>query len=177
MSEERDEDDCADEELILARWGSEDALLDHLMRVVGELCPAICGETAEVPVVEVRPSSLSRGHFGEHHAAAEYEPAAREWPSRIILFPSVVFDKATVRTAIAHELVHHWESLGAHGAESLRLPSDTEAVLSQRFGQPDRIRRWRSGHSDRFIAKAAIVSAQLGLPFGQILNYRPGAAR
>ncbi len=158
-----------DEALILEKWGSWDALYTGLERLANELCPVICGHDAPAPRVQVKPTWLARGLLGGQHTGADYEPAEREQPAVIGLFPSVLTDDFLLRRVVAHELVHHWENLGAAGAHELPSPDGAAAIISARFRDSQRERSWRSGHSASFISKASSVAATLGVPLRELL--------
>ncbi len=158
-----------EEEAVLAKWGSWDALYTYLDRLVRELSPVVCGHHTPVPTVEVKPTCLARGLLGGQHSGADYEPAEGQRPAVIGLFPAVLTDEALLRLVVAHELVHHWEHLGAQGADELPSSEAAATIIAARFTNAQRERRWRSGHSSYFIAKASSVAATLGVQLRQLL--------
>src|SRR4030095_10804952 len=163
-----DDDLERDLTIIEGTWGSEENLYDFLEQQVRELCPLICGLVPPVPVVQVKPSWLARGLFGGHHAAADYEPEERDQPARISVFPSILHDRALVRVAITHELIHHWEHLESD-VDELFYPAEADKIIAEKYSDPARERTWRSGHSRRFIAKAANIADELKLSLRDIL--------
>jgi hypothetical protein len=158
-----------DEAVVLAKWGSWDALDAHLDRLVTELLPIVCGHNAPVPAVQVKPTWLARGLLGGQHSGADYEPAEEQRPAVIGLFPAVLTDEALLRVVVTHELVHHWEHLGAHGTDEPSSPDAAAAIIAAHFTDTQRERRWRAGHSSHFIAKASSVAATLGVQLRQLL--------
>ena len=163
-----DDDLKRDLEVIESTWGSEENLYDFLEQQVRELCPLICGLAATVPTVHVKPSWLARGLFGGHHAAADYEPGERDHPATISVFPSILQDGALVPVAIAHELIHHWEH-SESDVDELFYPAEADKMIAEKYSDPTRELTWRSGHSRRFIAKAARIADELKLSLRDIL--------
>lgn len=163
-----DDDLKRDLKVIESTWGSEENLYDFLEQQVRELCPLICGLVPPVPVVQVKPSWLACGLFGGHHAAADYEPGERDHPATISIFPSIIHDYALVRVAIAHELIHHWEH-SESDVNELSYPLEADKIIAEKYLDPARERIWRSGHSQRFIAKAAETANELKVPLSDIL--------
>jgi len=148
---------------IIARWGGEEALSAFLDRLLADLCPLISGSHAPLPVLQLKPSWLASGVMGGDHAGADYEPSHGDRPATIGIFPRVLKDEAKVRSVLIHELIHHWEHLGSVGRESLAYLGECDALISSRYSEESKQRRWRSGHSQVFIAKAAEVARRLNI--------------
>jgi hypothetical protein len=154
---------------IEANWGSEENLHKFLEAQVAPLCQLVCGADASIPRVRLKPTWLARGLMGERSSAADYEPEDDDLPATIDVFPSLVHDERVLRTALAHELVHHWEHMDATHETNPTYPQEADELVSQRFKNAQRENAWRSGHSRRFIAKAAEASRKLDLPLSDML--------
>jgi hypothetical protein len=161
-----------DEDLqaLLDKWGSEGRLYGYLEEQLAELCTLVCGAGVTVPEIQVKPTWLARGLLGGRQlAGADYEPSEGDRVAIIGLYPSVLTDEAVIRRVLAHELIHHWEHLGAAGASRLSYPDDADKIVSSRFENPGRESRWRAAHSQVFIAKANSVASALDIRLRDLL--------
>jgi len=104
--------------------------------------------------------------------SAEYEPAEGEHSATIILYPSVLHDKKLTIIALAHELIHHWENACDTKKFKSEYPKDAEIIITASFGSEIKIKKWKSGHSPKFIAKAFEVSQFLKVSLQQMLVHR-----
>jgi len=160
--------DDPDYNALLAEWGTEEALQTHIEKLVAVLCPMICGRHAAVPVVELRPGCFARGLFGERSAGAEYEAAEGCRPATIGVYPRVFRRRDLLEPVLAHELIHHWEHLGADGAETLSYPDEADAKIAEKYGDKQQA-RWRAAHSRAFVAKSAAIANALARPLEILL--------
>lgn len=167
--------DDADYQGLLQVWGTEEALQVHLEKIVAQLCPMICGVDAPVPVVEPRPSWVARALLGGRSARAQYEPAEAGQPPKIAAYPGLFLQPDLLRRVLAHELIHHWEHLGAVGAEALGYPDDADARIAGKYGDSAQGRSWGAAHSRSFVAKAASVATSLAQPLAVLLFDDRGA--
>jgi len=162
------QDDLA---LIESVWGSEGALNSYLDAEVSRLCSIVCGGDAPVPLIEVHPESLARGLIGGRTRGGEYEPAEDGREARIVVFPPVCADKSLLTIALAHELVHHWEATSTELSSLALSVPEAEETIESLFPDSKRRRSWSMGHSQRFVAKASVVAARLGLPLREFLAH------
>ena len=157
-------------QVLLDKWGSEDCLYDFLSREMESLSRVVFDKDVTLPNIQVKPSWLARGIMGEHPTAGgDYQPADQELSAQIGLFPSVLLDERMTRIVIAHEIVHHWEHTAPNDSSQLEYPVEIDEVIERTFKTPQRTSRWRSGHSSRFISKAATVASKLNLPLPDML--------
>jgi hypothetical protein len=164
-------DDCEREiTQIEARWGSEEKLLQYCDIQVREFHRLICNPNTIIPEIEVRPSFLRRGIFGEKNAGGEYIPEGHGSPAIIALYFPIILDEHLIQLIIAHELIHHWEDIGGfvEDFETVNLDKADE-IITNRFFNNAREAHWRSAHSTNYIAKSVIVSEQLGIDMKSLL--------
>src|SRR5262249_13564778 len=95
--------------------------------------------------------------------------AREDHPAEIALFPSVLLDREETRTALAHEIVHHWEWTTQEVQDSRTNLFEVEAILRERFSDSFQEKRWRSRHSDRFLAKICTIAHSLHRPVEDFL--------
>jgi hypothetical protein len=158
---------------IIDAWGSEQALHEFIDRETQVLVAAICDPGTEVPTVLVVPSFFAHGLLeGGPRRSGEYQAASQDMEASISLFPSACGDKEITRIALAHEIIHHWEATAPEGAADPPYPCDADSVIGELFVDSGRERSWRAGHSPRFIGKAAVVAAMLGISFRRMLVHR-----
>ena len=69
------------------------------------------------------------------------------------------------RIVLAHELIRHWEHIGAVWFDALPQPDEADRVIALIFQDSIRERGWRASHSRRFIAEAAAVAQDFGIEF------------
>jgi hypothetical protein len=100
--------------------------------------------------------------MGERNSGGDYEPAEENKPAEIGVFTSYLRDEHIARRVLAHEMIHHWENTVADN-EASYYPDGIDLEISKCFSDRERERRWRSGHSKRFISKAYSVADSLGI--------------
>jgi len=100
---------------------------------------------------------------------AEYEPADIDRPAYICLFPVVLLDEREARNALVHEMIHHWEHTTKKENCNLSYPRHIDETIQGRFSDTTRERRWRAGHSDKFISKAYKVAKFLHISIRDLL--------
>lgn len=163
-----------DIKLINEVWGSEDALRSFLQIEVERLCPIVCGRNSSVPETDIRPTILARGipGFSSGLRSAEYEPREGDRPATIVLFPSAFTDKEIPKSALTHELIHHWEISNTFSDTIFDYPIETESVIQSAFKDPIKLKRWRTAHSPRFVSKAISVAQTLNIPILSMLVHR-----
>lgn len=159
-----------DFKLVLEKWGTEEHLYNFLYQEMENLGPIIYGENFGLPNIQIKPTWLAKGIMMEHPTAGgDYQPPEKGDKAEIGLFPSILTDDRMVRIVLAHELIHHWEHLATQNQESYEYPAEVNKIIENTFKTAERIRRWRNGHSDRFISKAVIVANHLGFPIQYML--------
>jgi len=157
-----------DHRKVVGAWGSEEALHMFLETEVQRLCTLICGAGVEPPRAEVRPSFLSRGLLGGKLRGGEYEPKDGSYKATIAVFPNVCSDRGLLSTVLAHELVHHWETISEEELPP-RYPPEVDETIKEIFGSENAERSWRNSHSEKFISKGWLVTQQLGIPVHSFL--------
>jgi len=152
-------------------WGSEKSLYSFLEAEATILCKLICGDKTSVPPIQVMPTCFSKGLMGENARSAQYDPEEDDYLPTITLFPSALTDRQIARIALSHELIHHWEQTVKDQKRVEFYPAEVDDCIKARFRDSNRESFWRSGHSRRFIAKAAEVAKVLNAPLDKMLFY------
>lgn len=152
-------------------WGSRASLDAFLKSRVGSLCPVICGPQATVPGVQLIPSWLHLGHHGYWGVAGTYQQGKGRKPATIQISVRIANDRDHLSAVIAHELIHHWQALGAKGRKVLVYPAEAEELIGRERTGEDR-KHWLASHNRLFTAKAGAVSRDLGVPLEEILFYK-----
>jgi len=160
--------------LINEVWGSEDNLHEFIDSELRRLGAIICGEAAKLPNFQVQPTEMASEIMGfsiGRSCAGRYEPDNGQCGT-ISLFAFTCTSESEVRTALAHELVHHWEVTNSSNTSDLPYPKEADTVIKSIFPDPNKEGRWRSGHSEAFVTKASVVAKVLGIPLEDFLVYR-----
>jgi hypothetical protein len=159
--------------LINSVWGSEALAIQALQSQAQELCQQICGKHASIPEIQIRPSMMAYGTIIRSGLrSAEYEPSDDGSTPIIALFPSALDNKDLARIAIAHELIHHWENECDTADSKRAYPTEADTILASIFSSEAKMKKWRSGHSKIFIAKAAEVAKLINASLQQMLVHR-----
>jgi hypothetical protein len=150
-------------------WQSEAAIYSFLNDEFTAHNCKIFDERLSPVRFQIKPMWLSHGLLGERNSGADYEPAEKDWAAVIGILTSCLRDQEKTRRVLVHEMIHHWETTVATDDEASDYPDSVDAEIAEGFSDPDRERRWRNGHTKRFIAKAYSTAETLGFPTRSLL--------
>lgn len=124
-----------------------------------------------LPLVQIRIKRtwFKRGLLGREQPIANYDQSTEEDPAKISLFPGALLSERDARTALVHEMIHHWEATTDEVIESPSCPTEINRVISKRHANKKREQKWRATHSPQFIQKACAVAAKLGVASEELL--------
>jgi hypothetical protein len=159
-------------------WGSEEQANIGLANQVAELNAIVFDGELPCVNVHVAPRSMLSGLFGaDRNAAANYNPAYEDHAAYIFVGQSAIMSKDQARIILAHELVHHWEHTVSTDSDPSTYPNEIEMMIKHWFPDFKSEKKWRATHSNRFLAKAYLMSAEHGFELSRLLSgYKPAGA-
>lgn len=159
----------SDIKTVLKRWGTEEAIYEFLQHTLEQVNLRCFEGQLSLPRLQIKPMWLSKGLFGERHSAADYEPASQENPAEIGIFPIALLNENVAQSALAHEIIHHWEMTTEKECYACSYPKEIDGIIKQHFSSTTRERSWCSAHSAQFISKACEVAGLLDISIKELL--------
>ena len=159
------------EQEVLKRWQSYRRLYTFLEREFHRINRECFYGQLPFPKIELKRLKYSRDLIGKGYTGAVYNPPAREHDAEFGFYPIVLLQKEDALTALAHEMVHHWEWVNRERGTHLPLHPEVEDLIRYQFSDSTSHQHydWRLGHSFKFIAKACEVATTLQLPIKEFL--------
>jgi hypothetical protein len=121
------------------------------------------------PSLKIKRNWLPHDPPGGGQTVAHYKSTTKKHPAEISLFPLTLLNKNDARTALAHEMIHHWEATTEERFEDQNYPPTINYAISRRFLNARRERHWRSTHSSQFINKACAMSSIINVAVEELL--------
>ncbi len=157
------------EQEVLKQWKSIRRLYTFLEKEFQRVNRECFNDRLPLPSFHLKRMRFSRDIFGGGYIGATYRPPGIEEKAQIGFFPIVLLNKDDTLTALAHEMVHHWEWIQRERGGHCFLQPEVENMILRQFPDSDQHYGWRLGHSFQFIAKASEVAQTLKLPLKEFL--------
>lgn len=156
------------EQAVLKHWKSLKSVHQYLHREFERANRNYFFSKLSRPQFRIRRTWLPHGLPRGEQPLAHYDPAHKDHPAKISLFPRALLKKQDARIALIHEMIHHWEATKDDGLDP-PYPSVIDRSIGQRHTDMKIEQAWRETHSARFIQKAHEIATKLGIAAEELL--------